>query len=108
MSLKASVGKGGINDFDDVQAVQSLFNGCPDVPTHLLHVDGLVGPDILKAIEEFQKFYFGWGGVDYRIDPGFQTEKTMNGVFASNPNAFRFTFAPSSIAGTRGFKAIVQ
>jgi hypothetical protein len=50
-------------------------------PTHLLVVDGLVGPKTIGAISKFQKFHFGWS--DGRVDTNNVTIAKLNELTAA-------------------------
>jgi peptidoglycan hydrolase-like protein with peptidoglycan-binding domain len=73
--IKSSVGSGGVNDLMDVSVVQYLLNRASarvGTPLELIEVDGIMGPETLAAIHEFQKRYSP-KRVDGRIDPGGET-----------------------------------
>jgi hypothetical protein len=74
-TISASVGAGGVNQSDDVVAIQSALNKIAPTdggPMPLLDPDGKVGPLTIGAIRNFQIKQFGWA--DGRVDP----EKTTN------------------------------
>jgi hypothetical protein len=81
-SVDAAVGQGCPNRLDDVFLVQFLMNAIWDkkdldpkiglvgaeVPRP--RVDGICGPETVKAIRRFQEFYLGEGSwIDGRVDP---------------------------------------
>lgn len=73
--LGSSVGSGGVNDVMDVSVVQYLLNRASariGVPLELIDVDGIMGPETLAAIREFQKRFFP-KRVDGRVDPAGET-----------------------------------
>jgi hypothetical protein len=79
LSIAASVGVDAQNDKADVSTVQELLNAVPPDqggPVPLLVVDGLIGPNTIKAINAFQMKQLGVQ--DGRVDPGFDTIKRLN------------------------------
>ena len=70
--IGASVGRGGANRREDVEAAQIALNrrGAQ------LKIDGLIGPATIKAIEDFQR-KLGVAQPDGRIDPGGRTETAL-------------------------------
>lgn len=73
--IKSSVGSGGVNDSMDVSVVQYLLNRASariGTPLELIEVDGIIGPETLAAIRQFQKRFFP-KRVDGRVDPGGET-----------------------------------
>jgi peptidoglycan hydrolase-like protein with peptidoglycan-binding domain len=67
--LKASVGRGGVNQPNDVRTVQALLNDWRvKNGRRPVAVDGLVGPETIDAITDFQ--WAVTGIVDGRVDPG--------------------------------------
>ena len=72
-NLSGSVGSGGRNSPDDVEAVQTLLNQ----KGASLEVDGQVGPKTIRAISEFQKKNLGFA--DGRVDPGGRTWAALSG-----------------------------
>ena len=88
--IKFSVGSGGVNDLMDVSVVQYLLNGASarvGIPLELIEVDGIMGPETLAAIREFQQRYFP-KRVDGRVDPEGETlsmlRVTANSVFLND------------------------
>lgn len=73
--LGASVGRGGTNRRDDTMVVQNLLNDHVGslVPLRALTVDGIVGPNTIRAIEAFQRRVVGMTSPDGRVDPGGRT-----------------------------------
>src|SRR6187401_1626534 len=101
-SILASVGQGGVNQFPDVETVQSLLNQVPTIsggPVPLLDVDGRVGPLTTGAIGKFQKHHFGWQ--DFRVDPNNKTIAKLNefedGPSADNTVKFRPAADPTAL-----------
>ena len=79
LSITASVGMGAVNNADDVSTVQELLNVVPPDqggPVPPLAVDGLIGPNTIKAINKFQIKQLGFQ--DGRVDPGKDTIKRLN------------------------------
>lgn len=75
-TIKASVGRGGVNRPDDTKEIQKALNNIPALaggPFFELVVDGLVGPKTIGAIEHFQEFHFGKAKADGRVDPAQYT-----------------------------------
>jgi peptidoglycan hydrolase-like protein with peptidoglycan-binding domain len=75
LSLSASVGRGGKNKPEDVQAVQAALNKRAGAG---LEVDGKVGPKTIAAIIAFQK-KSGLPTADGLVEPGKRTEAALNG-----------------------------
>jgi peptidoglycan hydrolase-like protein with peptidoglycan-binding domain len=72
--LKSSVGVGGVNDIQDVTAVQDLLNRVPvqfGGPKTKLKVDGKFNSITLQAIQDFQTHQFG--NADGVIKPSHYT-----------------------------------
>src|SRR5262245_20475555 len=76
-TIVASVGAGGVNQSDDVVAIQSALKIAPTDgdPLPPLDPDGKVGPLTMAAIHKFQKKQFGWA--DGRVDPEKATIKRL-------------------------------
>ncbi len=72
-NISASVGKKGVNNAEDVEAVQMAMNNFG----YGLKVDGDCGPITKKAIVKFQKEEVGTKKPDGRVDPGGKTWRTM-------------------------------
>ncbi len=80
-TLKASVGRGGVNKPEDVIAVQSALiqagpaNGgqSPDFP-----LDGQPNTRLYDAIQKFQIQHFGWSKADGLVEPNRQTHQKLN------------------------------
>lgn len=70
-TISASVGAGGANRPQDVIKVQNLLNQnrarVPDARE--ITVDGLVGPETIDAIINFQRHVVGLSNPDGRVDP---------------------------------------
>jgi peptidoglycan hydrolase-like protein with peptidoglycan-binding domain len=71
--IRASVGRGGSNRFEDVRLVQELLNKHVHPPMQPLTVDGIVGPKTIAAIEAFQKRVLSMSPPDGRVDPDGRT-----------------------------------
>jgi hypothetical protein len=72
-AIKGSVGRGGKNNSPDVQAIQKALNTKMKAG---LAVDGNCGPQVIAAIEAFQKA-LGQLKPDGRIDPGRGTARAL-------------------------------
>jgi peptidoglycan hydrolase-like protein with peptidoglycan-binding domain len=81
-SMKASVGSGGKNSQEDVQAVQVALNKRAKAG---LKVDGQCGPKTIAAIKAFQKS-LGQPTPDGRIDPGRGTALALEKGAPSGPS----------------------
>lgn len=79
MTIRASVGKGGVNLADDVRRIQDGLN-LARRPEHLgnIAVDGIVGPQTIHAISTFQRSHTRI--VDGRIDPHGPTLRALEGL----------------------------
>lgn len=86
-TIAKSVGRGGLNLFDDVKLVQSLINdNLAKLPgLRPLTVDGRVGPKTIAAIEEFQKRVVKMAAPDGRVDPNGRTLAFLNEGVKSGP-----------------------
>ena len=77
--IKRSVGAGGVNQREDVLALQKLLNSIEPAnggPIELLGEDGFVGPKTIAAIKRFQQQHHT--GSDSRVDPDGPTLKKIN------------------------------
>jgi len=71
--IRRSVGNGGVNQNQDVRAVQSQLNAqMPRTLTKLV-IDGKSGPVTIAAIRSFQKSVVGLWMPDGRVDAGGKT-----------------------------------
>jgi hypothetical protein len=86
LSLTGSVGRNGTNDRDDVLLVQQLLNGYLSglLPPTSIDEDGIVGPQTIGAIEQFQEDVVKLSNVDGRVDPDGRTFHALL-VIASEP-----------------------
>ena len=79
-TISASVGVGGANRPQDVVKVQNLLNQnrarVPDARE--ITVDGLVGPETINAIINFQRHVVGLSNPDGRVDPNGRTLRALN------------------------------
>mgnify|MGYP000158759058 CR=1 FL=1 len=80
-NITDSVGKGGINNVEDVKLVQQLLQK-KDFP---INVDGKAGPNTIEVIKNFQGF-IGLPTPDGRIDPDGFTWKKLN--LEGSPHTF--------------------
>lgn len=86
--ITASVGEKGVNRAQDVGIVQFLLNSAGakrGIPKAKIDVDGIVGPQTLNAIREFQKKYCKVQ--DGRVDPHGETLKLLHQVAGNIPAA---------------------
>ena len=67
--IQASVGRGGINHYDDVMSVQTFINMCLPTGLRPLVVDGVSGPKTERAIEAVQTSLLRPDPPDGRVDP---------------------------------------
>lgn len=91
MAISASVGKGGANLMADVTRIQEAINIARRLDQlTLIKVDGLVGPETISAISDFQRGHTRV--VDGRIDPYGPTLRELeNVVTAEVESAIRAT-----------------
>jgi murein DD-endopeptidase MepM/ murein hydrolase activator NlpD len=77
--IDASVGRNGQNRFQDVATVQTLLNDCRHLlePLPAVSPSGVVGPETIRAIEEFQRRVMKMQAPDGRVDPGGRTLNTL-------------------------------
>lgn len=82
-------GAGAGNRSEDVRTVQSLLNGHISSLTPLtrLTVDGVVGPNTIRAIEEFQRRVVKMLQTDGRVDPNGGTWRALSGTNGQYPTA---------------------
>ncbi len=87
MGINASVGANGANRSDDTRYIQQLLNRQPPgrYSYGKIAVDGLVGPQTIGAITNFQKNVVGMSFPDGRVDPGYQTIACLE-LGAANPS----------------------
>ncbi len=79
VKISGSVGKGGVNQYDDVKLVQTLLNKSGAN----LAVDGDVGPLTIAAISAYQMGQFGWS--DGRVDVSGKTWQSLQSNAAPQP-----------------------
>ena len=82
-TISASVGRNGVNRYEDVLTIQQMLNVIPAYqggPAAALVEDGKNGPNTMGAIEKFQRFI----GIqpDGRVDPNGGTLAALNAVRA--------------------------
>lgn len=80
ITIRATVGKGGVNHPDDVRKIQELLNAVPEDsggPRPRLAVDGLCGRTMLDNILRFQSRPF-FGAAYGWIEPGGRTLQKLN------------------------------
>jgi hypothetical protein len=78
-SISGSVGRGGVNDRNDVLTVQRLINAKLPTPLQPLGEDGVCGPLTILAIEEIQRRNLRMPRPDGRIDPNGATFAFLTG-----------------------------
>jgi hypothetical protein len=82
MPISKAVGRGGSNIKKDVRYVQALLNFWrQDNGRVQIKVDGLVGPQTIGAIEDFQRAKTGI--VDGRVDPNGPSIKALEAAIES-------------------------
>ena len=82
-TISASVGRNGVNRYEDVVTVQEMLNIIPAYqggPVDDLVVDGKSGEKTVGAIMKFQRFV--GIGADGRVDPSGATLAALNTVRA--------------------------
>lgn len=82
-TISASVGRNGVNRYDDVVTIQEMLNIIPSYqggPVEDLKVDGQSGEKTVGAILKFQRFV--GIGADGRVDPSGATLAALNTVRA--------------------------
>lgn len=77
VELSGAVGFGGRNFPDDVRLVQELLNRVVRIPFALLAVDGLMGPQTIARIKDFQSNVVGFSRPDGRIDVKGKTWQSL-------------------------------
>jgi peptidoglycan hydrolase-like protein with peptidoglycan-binding domain len=86
--ITASVGERGVNRAQDVGIVQFLLNRANakrGIPKTQIDVDGIVGPQTLSALKEFQtKFCKTVDGV---VNPNSETLKMLHQIAGDIPRA---------------------
>lgn len=87
MPIGSSVGRGGVNQSVDVRTVQSLINrqGMTAYSYGQIAVDGVVGPQTISAIENYQSRVVRMSRPDGRVDPGGVTIRTLEQNGSGNP-----------------------
>lgn len=87
MGIGASVGRNGINRRPDVETVQLLLNRhiTSLAPLRPLVVDGRIGPNTIRAIEEFQSRIGNMRPVDGRVDPNGRTIRLLESADGKTP-----------------------
>jgi hypothetical protein len=83
VNISASVGRGGVNNRDDVLKVQRLINVKLPIPLLPLPENGVCGDLTIGAIEEIQRRELRMASPDGRVDPngatfGFLTGRSKN------------------------------
>lgn len=81
-TIRNRVGRGQVNQRDDVILVQTLINQQINriAPLAPLKVDGLVGDRTINAIMKYQQVVVGLRQPDGRVDPGGKTIQALQGI----------------------------
>ncbi|HEY8504356.1 MAG TPA: peptidoglycan-binding protein, partial [Gemmataceae bacterium] len=83
MSIKGSVGRGGVNRGEDVRAVQVLLNDWrSENALPAIAEDGLAGPETIRAITLFQQRVTRI--IDGRVDPNGPAEKRLTSMYVAS------------------------
>jgi hypothetical protein len=77
--IQASVGRNGVNQPEDVRAVQSLLRACQHLLGTLpeVTINGMASAATIDAIEAFQRGVLSMANPDGRIDPGGRTLRAL-------------------------------
>jgi peptidoglycan hydrolase-like protein with peptidoglycan-binding domain len=94
IGIRASVGRNGRNETNDVSAVQKRLNDLMKAPRVKLMVDGRSGPKTESMIADFQKVVLGTSMPDGRVDPNGTTIRALNDA-ASEGKWARMSMGPS-------------
>ncbi len=78
IGIRASVGRGGRNEANDVSAVQKRLNDLMRAPRVKLMVNGRCDPMTEAMIADFQKVVLGMARPDGRVDPNGTTLRALN------------------------------
>lgn len=78
-NISSSVGRGGVNNPEDVKTVQALLNQKLQ-PSPNLEEDGVIGAHTLDAIMTFQSLVLHFVRPDGRVDPNGKTFNALNGI----------------------------
>jgi len=84
--ILGSVGRGGLNSYFDVRAVQEIINAHLPPSLAPLKIDGAAGPRTIAAIEEIERRYIHMAKPDGRLDPHGPTLRRLNGTRKSAPS----------------------
>lgn len=88
ITLSGSVGRNGINQHDDVVAVQQALNAVTGrIGIAPLPVNGAVDSQLLAAIEELQRRVLDQRSPDGRIDPRGRTVRALEAAMGSETSA---------------------
>ncbi len=85
VEISSSVGSGCVNNSSDVRKIQTALNDVPlnwGGPSPKLAVDGACGALTTGAIENLQRWQYGWK--DGKISPGGATLQRINDMLASH------------------------
>ena len=75
--IKASVGRNGINERNDVKIIQRMLNEYSNGSLFTLNVDGIAGLKTCNAIYRFQKEIVKLSAPDSRVDPKGKTIRIL-------------------------------
>jgi predicted chitinase len=93
-TISRPVGRGVTNpNRSDVTLVQQLLNRNRQPPLRQIGEDGVVGPETITAIEEFQRRVVKMSVPDGRVDPGGATFRALSGQTPGAPAAPSGTLA---------------
>ena len=84
-TIRASVGRGGVNQPEDVRIVQELLNQRLHLLTQPLVVDGRIDSATIAAIEAFQQRVVNLRQPDGRVDPGGRTFTALSSGTSVTP-----------------------
>jgi len=80
LSISGSVGRGGVNDRDDVLLIQRLINANLPIPLRPLDENGVCDTLTIGAIEEIQRRNLRMHRPDGRVDPNGATFGFLTGA----------------------------
>ena len=97
-TIKASVGRDGVNRYDDVVLIQHLLNQY-DIPDELvpLKVDGQSGRKTEQRIEAFQRHLIGMSNPDGRVDVDGRTFRRLIEVRAGARDVEQLDISPAAV-----------
>lgn len=102
VSIRGSVGAGGMNGHGDVTAIQNQLNAQMNSPRVKLVVDGRCGPKTRGMIVDFQSGVLGVPRPDGRVDPNGRTLAALNDPASEGKWARMSMPPPGAGAGAGG------